>query len=235
MNRILIIDDDKELCALMKKCAEQENLVAVTAYTAQDGMRWVSAYKKELSLVILDVMLPDLNGFHVLGQIRRISNVPVLMLTAKGDETDKIAGLRLGADDYLTKPFGIHELMARINSLIRRYTALNPAAADPFGELIVCDDMAIDRANRTVTIGDKPILLTGREFDLLFFLASNKGRVFTKRQIYAQIWPNDYDFDDSNFMSFISRLRKKLEPDPEHPRYIRTVRGVGYRFCEGSC
>ena len=228
MNKVLIIDDDKELCALMKKCIEQENLSAVTVYNGIEGVRLIDENKDSYSLIILDVMLPDIDGFQILQKIRDISNIPVLMLTAKSNEEDKVFGLRLGADDYLTKPFGINELMARVNSLIRRYTTLNPFTVDI--DSISLKDMVIDKLNRTVTVKDIPVSLTGKEFDLLLFLASNKGRVFTKKQIYSQVWEEEYAFDDSNIMSFISKLRKKIEPDPDHPFYILTVRGVGYRF-----
>ena len=228
MNKVLIIDDDKELCALMKKCIEQEKLSAVTVYNGIEGVRLIDENKDSYSLIILDVMLPDIDGFQILQKIRDTSNIPVLMLTAKSSEEDKVFGLRLGADDYLTKPFGINELLARVNSLIRRYTTLNPFTADI--DSISLKDMVIDKLNRTVTDKDIPVLLTGKEFDLLLFLASNKGRVFTKKQIYSQVWEEEYAFDDSNIMSFISKLRKKIEPDPDHPFYILTVRGVGYRF-----
>ena len=228
MNKVLIIDDDKELCALMKKCIEQEKLSAVTVYNGIEGVRLIDENKDSYSLIILDVMLPDIDGFQILQKIRDTSNIPVLMLTAKSSEEDKVFGLRLGADDYLTKPFGINELLARVNSLIRRYTTLNPFTADI--DSISSKDMVIDKLNRTVTVKDIPVLLTGKEFDLLLFLASNKGRVFTKKQIYSQVWEEEYAFDDSNIMSFISKLRKKIEPDPDHPFYILTVRGVGYRF-----
>lgn len=228
MNKVLIIDDDKELCALMKKCIEQEKLSAVTVYNGIEGVRLIDENKDSYSLIILDVMLPDIDGFQILQKIRDTSNIPVLMLTAKSSEEDKFFGLRLGADDYLTKPFGINELLARVNSLIRRYTTLNPFTADI--DSISLKDMVIDKLNRTVTVKDIPVLLTGKEFDLLLFLASNKGRVFTKKQIYSQVWEEEYAFDDSNIMSFISKLRKKIEPDPDHPFYILTVRGVGYRF-----
>lgn len=228
MNKVLIIDDDKELCALMKKCIEQEKLSAVTVYNGIEGVRLIDENKDSYSLIILDVMLPDIDGFQILQKIRYTSNIPVLMLTAKSSEEDKVFGLRLGADDYLTKPFGINELLARVNSLIRRYTTLNPFTADI--DSISLKDMVIDKLNRTVTVKDIPVLLTGKEFDLLLFLASNKGRVFTKKQIYSQVWEEEYAFDDSNIMSFISKLRKKIEPDPDHPFYILTVRGVGYRF-----
>lgn len=228
MNKVLIIDDDKELCALMKKCIEQEKLSAVTVYNGIEGVHLIDENKDSYSLIILDVMLPDIDGFQILQKIRDKSNIPVLMLTAKSSEEDKVFGLRLGADDYLTKPFGINELLARVNSLIRRYTTLNPFTADI--DSISLKDMVIDKLNRTVTVKDIPVLLTGKEFDLLLFLASNKGRVFTKKQIYSQVWEEEYAFDDSNIMSFISKLRKKIEPDPDHPFYILTVRGVGYRF-----
>ena len=181
------------------------------------------------SLIILDVMMPDMNGFQVLQKIREKNNVPVLMLTAKSDEEDKVSGLRLGADDYLTKPFGINELMARVNSLIRRYTTLNPVTGNEAATMLL-KDMVIDKINRTVTVWNLSVDLTGKEFDLLLFLASNKGRVFTKKQLYMQVWTEEYDFDDNNLMAFISKLRKKIEPNPEQPFYIQTVRGVGYRF-----
>ena len=182
MNKVLIIDDDKELCALMKKCIEQEKLSAVTVYNGIEGVRLIDENKDSYSLIILDVMLPDIDGFQILQKIRDTSNIPVLMLTAKSSEEDKVFGLRLGADDYLTKPFGINELLARVNSLIRRYTTLNPFTADI--DSISLKDMVIDKLNRTVTVKDIPVLLTGKEFDLLLFLASNKGRVFTLSLIH---------------------------------------------------
>ena len=229
MNTVLIIDDDKELCTLMKKCVEQENLSAVVAYGGLEGLRLLEENKDTCSLIILDVMMPDMDGFQVLQNIREKYNVPVLMLTAKSDEEDKVSGLRLGADDYLTKPFGINELMARINSLIRRYTTLNPVAGNEAATMLL-KDMVIDKVNRMVTVQNLPVELTGKEFDLLLFLASNKFNVFTNTQIYTQVWEEEYAFDDSNIMSFISKLRKKIEPNPEQPFYIQTVRGVGYRF-----
>ena len=231
MNRVLIIDDDKELCALMKKCIEQENLTALVAYCGAEGLRLVDENKddRSLTLIILDIMLPDIDGFQVLKKIREGNNLPILMLTAKNSEDDKVSGLRLGTDDYLTKPFSINELMARVNSLIRRYTALNPTFFVET-ECLALKGMTINKADRIVKVNDVPVELTSREFDLLAFLASNKGRIFTKKQIYTQVWENEYAFDDSNIMSFISKLRKKIEPDPDNPFYILTVRGVGYRF-----
>ena len=229
MNKVLIIDDDKELCALMKKCIEQKNLTAVVAGGGIEGLHILEETKDTCSLIILDIMMPDLDGFQVLQQVRHTSNVPVLMLTAKSGEEDKVSGLRMGADDYLTKPFSINELMARVNSLIRRFTLFNPVSGTET-DCMVFQGMTIDNINRLVLVNDIQVELTGKEFDLLSFLAANKGKVFTKKQIYTHVWEEEYAFDDSNIMSFISKLRKKIELDPEHPFYILTVRGVGYRF-----
>lgn len=227
INKILIIDDDIELCSLVKKCVLQVNLEADIAYNGQTGLYQAMNEKDSYSLIILDVMLPNMDGFQVLSEIRKYSNVPVLMLTAKGSEPDKVTGLSLGADDYLTKPFGINELLARVQSLIRRYTTFNQGDSV---NILTFKGMIIDKESRSVQVNKKVIDLTGKEFDLLVFLASNKGRVFTKKQIYTQVWEDDYAFDDSNIMSFISKLRKKIEPNSEHPFYILTVHGVGYRF-----
>ena len=227
MNDVLIIDDDVELCALMKKCISQEGLEADIAYTGKEGLLKITEQNNAYCLIILDVMLPGMDGFQVLSEMRKSSTVPVLMLTAKGEEIDKVMGLRLGADDYLTKPFSINELMARIQSLIRRYTTFSQAATP---DILRFKTLTIDKEYRTARVDGNLSPLTGKEFDLLLFLASNKGRVFTKKQIYTQVWNEEYAFDDSNIMSFISKLRKKIEPDPDSPIYILTVRGVGYRF-----
>lgn len=225
--RILIVDDDMELCALVKKCLSQLNLETDVVYSGQAGLVQLMNGKDSYSLVILDIMLPMMNGFQVISEIRKYSNVPVLMLTAKGSESDKVTGLGLGADDYLTKPFSVNELLARVQSLIRRYTTLNQGDSV---SILSFKGMLIDKETRTVQVKNKLIELTGKEFDLLVFLATNKGRVFTKKQIYARVWEDDYAFDDSNIMSFISKLRKKIEPHPQQPFYILTVHGVGYRF-----
>ena len=226
--KILVADDESRMRKLVKDFLLKSNFEVLEA---EDGSQALDLFyaTKDIALIILDVMMPDMNGFQVLQKIREKNNVPVLMLTAKSDEEDKVSGLRLGADDYLTKPFGINELMARVNSLIRRYTTLNPVTGNEAATMLL-KDMVIDKINRTVTVQNLPVDLTGKEFDLLLFLASNKGRVFTKKQLYTQVWTEEYDFDDNNLMAFISKLRKKIEPNPEQPFYIQTVRGVGYRF-----
>ncbi|MDR1643943.1 MAG: response regulator transcription factor [Clostridiales bacterium] len=227
MNTVLVIDDDKELCSIIAKYMERAGYFARFSYSGASGINSVA--ENEYQLVVLDIMLPDIDGFSVLDEIRKTSAVPVLMLTAKNDEADKIRGLKCGADDYLTKPFSMNEFLARVESLIRRYTKLNKSETKG-ANTIVANGMVIDGDRREVTVMGNRVELTGKEFDLLHFLASNKGRVFTKQQIYNRVWEDEYAFDDSNIMSFISKIRKKIEPDPDKPFYIQTIRGVGYRY-----
>ena len=232
MRDIIIIDDDIALCNLIKKCLSSDGYSVDIANNGLDGYRKIQN-ANNLCLILLDIMLPDFDGFQVLEMIREEYTVPVLMLTAKSDDDSKIYGLKQGADDYLTKPFNINELKARVEAMVRRFTDFNQKSTDQFKEIII-EDMRIDKENRIVKISDNTIELTSKEFDLLYFLASNKGRIFTKKQIYTNVWEEDYLFDDSNIMSFISKLRKKIEPNPEEPTYIFTVRGVGYRFSKGE-
>ena len=227
MHRVLLIDDDRDLCALIRQCALADGMDVEPCHSGREGLEHLR--RQDYQLVVLDVMLPGMDGFAALAEIRAASRLPVLMLTARDDSASKVRGLRAGADDYLTKPFSLNELMARVHSLIRRYTTFNSAAGNEVGAILL-KDMVIDKACRTVTVRNLPVELTGKEFDLLLFLASHKGRVFTKKQIYTQVWAEEYAFDDGNIMSFISKLRKKIEANPEQPFYIQTVRGVGYRF-----
>ena len=229
MKRILVCEDEDAIRDFVVINLKRSGYDVIDVSNAAQAMDAYVHYGGLIDVALLDIMMPGMDGFQVLQKIREKNNVPVLMLTAKSDEEDKVSGLRLGADDYLTKPFGINELMARVNSLIRRYTTLNPVAGSEAATMLL-KDMVIDKVNRTVTLQNLPVELTGKEFDLLLVLASNKGRVFTKKQLYTQVWTEEYDFDDNNIMSFISKLRKKIEPNPEQPFYIQTVRGVGYRF-----
>ena len=226
-HKILIIDDDKDLCALIKKCGEQEGYMVQAAYSGSTGLQMIEA--NTYHLIILDIMLPEINEFSVLAEMRKSNIAPVLMLTAKDTETDKVKGLKMGADDYLTKPFSMGELMARVESLIRRYTRLNNSARQTL-PLIEFRGMTVDVENRAVYVNSATVDLTAKEFDMLYFLATHTGKIFTKKQLYTQVWNDDYAFDDSNIMSFISKLRKKIEPDSNNPFYIQTIRGVGYRF-----
>lgn len=227
IQKILVIDDDIDLCRLIEKYFALESFRVTLCHDGKDGI--AEALKSEYILVVLDIMLPEMNGFDVLSEIRRHSNIPVLMLTAKDSEGDKVAGLRMGADDYLTKPFCQSEFIARVESLIRRYTVFNPSPKDADEELI-CGELTINKNKRSVHLAGKEIVLTAKEFDMLFYLSSHKGRVFTKKQLYNAVWEDEFAFDDNNIMVHIRRLRKKIEPNPDAPKYILTVWGVGYKF-----
>ena len=229
MNKILIIDDDKSLLELLQNC--MHDLYEVdTAWNGKQGLDNLSQTKYDL--VLLDVMLLDENGFDVLGKIRKQYAVPVIMLTAKNSPSDKVNGLEIGADDYVTKPFNMEELMARIASQIRRNTVLKNGIL--LQEKLCFDQITIDPQIKGVLKEGKEVLLTGKEFDLLYFLASSPGHAYTKKQIYKAVWKDDYVYDDNNIMALISKIRKKIEDDPENPGMIQTVRGVGYRFCGGQ-
>lgn len=227
-NKVLLIDDDRELCNLIKDCIEEEGVAVEYVCSGALGFQKVKNLQKEYRLVILDVMLPQVDGLTILGELRKNSNIPVLMLTAKDEEVDKVVGLRMGADDYLTKPFGMNELKARVHSLIRRYTVFGEQSEEK--SKIEFKGLSINLETRVVHVDGKTIELTNKEFNLLAFLASHPGRVFTKKQIYAEVWEEEYSFDDNNLIAFISKLRKKIELNESSPSYIQTIRGVGYRF-----
>ncbi|MFJ7951693.1 response regulator transcription factor [Lysinibacillus sp. NPDC096418] len=225
-NKILIIDDDTDLCYLLKNYLMLENYNVTICNDGASGIK--EGISNTYQLIILDIMLPIMNGFEVLTTIRKTSSVPILMLTAKDSEVDKVSGLRLGADDYLTKPFLQNEFIARVQSLIRRYTIFN--AKHEESETLSFKGLAINRQLRIVNVNGDTIKLTAKEFDLLLFLASNKGQVFTKEQIYNHVWKEEYSYDDSNIMSFISKLRRKIKNTELELDYIQTIHGVGYRF-----
>ena len=225
--KILVVDDESRMRKLVKDFLGREGYQVLEA---GDGMEAMEVFydEKDIALIILDVMMPDMNGFQVLQKIREKNNVPVLMLTAKSDEEDKVSGLRLGADDYLTKPFDMDELIARIASLIRRYTRFNQQAGAI--QKLNFDGLQIDLENRSVTTSNGTFELPPKEFDLLLYCAKHQGKILTKQQIYEEVWGEEYFYDDSNIMAIISRLRKKLEVNPSSPKYIQTVKGIGYRF-----
>lgn len=226
MSNILIIDDDKELCALIQQSVQSEQIETDCCNTGQEGLQQLK--EKEYQLVILDVMMPGMDGFETLEKIRQASSLPILMFTSKNDSASKVRGLRAGADDYLTKPFDMDELIARIVSLIRRYTRFN----QPGGTLqqLDFDGLQIDLENRSITSVNGTFELPPKEFDLLLFCAKNQGKILTKQQIYEEVWGEEYVYDDSNIMAIISRLRKKIEENPSAPKYIQTIKGIGYRF-----
>lgn len=224
--KILIIDDDADLSRLLKNNLEPEGYQVCIRHDGVTGLE--EAQNFDYQLIILDIMLPLINGYEVLKKIREKSFVPVLMLTAKDSEGDKVSGLRMGADDYLTKPFSNSEFLARVSSLLRRYTVFN--TADASGKTIVLGRLSVDKSAREVRKDGLPLELTAKEFDLLLFFAQNPGKVFTKKQIYRAVWMDEYAFDDNNIMVHIRRLRKKIEDNPENPVYILTVWGVGYKL-----
>lgn len=224
--RVLVIDDDQELCSIIERYLKNADYEAQFAHTGASGLK--KALAGDYQLIVLDIMLPQIDGMSILTELRKQSVVPVLMLTAKNEESDKLRGLQLGADDYLTKPFSMAELMARVDSLVRRYTKFNQTVGAE--KVLKLTHVSLDWQTRMVLLNGKPLELTSKEFELLYFLAAHKGQIFTKRQIYQQVWGEEYAFYDNNIMSFISKLRKKIEPDAARPFFIQTVRGVGYRF-----
>ena len=221
MNSVLIIDDDKKLCALMKKCVEQENLSAVVAHGGLEGLRLLEKNKDTCSLIILDVMMPDMNGFQVLQKIREKNNVPVLMLTARSDLSDRVRGLDCGADYYLTKPFETEELLACIRSLLRRGGETADSGATVFG------DLHLQQSTFLLSCGDRSVRLSRREYDLMELLMKNGSQIVSKEQLILKVWGYDSAAEDNNVEVYISFLRRKLA----HLRsrvQIRTLRMVGY-------
>lgn len=223
---ILVIDDDIELCNLLKQCLSNEGFHVNCLH---DGKTVTSFLQNnQTDLVILDVMLPELDGFTVLRQIRDITNIPILMLSAKSDEMNKVLGLRTGADDYITKPFGLSELIARVENLFRRCGTAAPKEKND--TILFRNGLQINKEKCIVLKGTELVPLTSKEYKLLCFLAENPGKVFTKKQIYNNVWEEDFMYDDNTIMALISRLRKKIENNPENPQYVQTVWGIGYRF-----
>ena len=211
---------------MIKRSAQAEHIEADFSNTGKEGLQKLK--EQEYQLVILDVMMPGMDGFETLTEIRREYSLPVLMLTSKNDSVSKVRGLREGADDYLTKPFDMDELTARITSLIRRYTRFNQQAGAM--RKLEFDGMKIDMEERSVATENGVFTLPPKEFDLLLYCAKHQGKILTKQQIYEEVWGEEYFYDDSNIMAIISRLRKKIEVNPSSPKYIQTVKGIGYRF-----
>jgi DNA-binding response OmpR family regulator len=224
--RVLIIDDDRELCRLIRDYLEPLGYEVSAAYNGPDGLE--RACGEKWAAVILDVMLPGLNGFDLLKRLRAKSNVPVLMLTARGEEADRIAGLEVGADDYLPKTFSTRELLARLRAVIRR-AAVAPANAGEKAEAeIVVGPIRLAPGPRRAVLGDKNLELTALEFDLLVCLARARGRVKSREELVEAAAERHYDVYDRSVDVHIWSLRKKLGDDPKNPRFIRTYRSVGY-------
>jgi DNA-binding response OmpR family regulator len=224
--RLLVIDDDRKLCRLIKDYLEPMGYLVESAHSGPEGLE--KASDQEFQAVILDVMLPGMDGFEVLKQLRRTSDVPVLMLTARGEEADRIVGLEIGADDYLPKTFSTRELLARLRAVTRRAKRVKTDLAPEAMPEIVVGPLRVNPATRIVVLGDQPLVLTPLEYDLLESLARARGRVKSRDQLLEEIADRNYEVFDRSIDVHISSLRKKLGDDPKAPRFIRTVRTAGY-------
>lgn len=233
MTRILVVDDETALVELVRSYLEREQYEVLTAGDGRIALDLVRT--ADVDLVVLDVMLPEIDGIEVCRQLRQFSDAYVIMLTARAEEIDKILGLTVGADDYLTKPFSPRELVARIKALLRRprqamaASQTGSASSDNTPAPQHWNDLTIDETQHEVTLRGQPVELTAREFALLLELSRHPGRVFTRPQLLERVWGDAY-YDEHVVDVHIGNLRKKLEADLAHPRYLETVRGVGYRF-----
>lgn len=227
MKRILVVDDEEMIVRTVRAYLDREGF---KTYTATDGEEALRAFEeKGPDLIVLDLMLPKLNGIEVTKRIRAKSSVPIIMLTAKAAEADRIVGLELGADDYVVKPFSPRELVARVRAVLRRIEGETSAT-----ERIVAGELEIDLKTREVKVNGGEVELTPTEFDLLSFLARHPGHVFTRLQLLREVQGYTYDVFARTIDTHVKNLRRKIEEDPKEPRYILTVHGVGYRFYRES-
>ncbi|MGG3798372.1 response regulator transcription factor [Metabacillus fastidiosus] len=226
--RVMIADDDKEIRDLLKKYLEREWYKVDVVANGEEALTLfeINTY----NLIILDLMMPKVDGIEVCRRLRNKTNVPILMLTAKDHEVDKILGLSIGADDYITKPFSINEVVARIKALMRRFLILGSSSSTQEKTLIKFKGLAMDFKKYTVTVAGEEISLTAKELELLKFFASYPEQVFTKTQLFRNVWDKNYIEDDNTVMVHIRKLRKKIEVDPSNPQFIQTVWGIGYKF-----
>ncbi|MBN1367253.1 MAG: response regulator transcription factor [Dehalococcoidales bacterium] len=226
-SKVLIVEDDANLLETLKYNLRKEGY---DVSTAADGEQALEVARREKpDLIVLDIMLPKLNGFEVCRILRREMTIPIIMLTAKADETDKIVGLEIGADDYMTKPFSIRELLARIRAMLRRSKMAEPAVIGASVSLKI-GALEIDTARHRSSLSGAPLELTPKEFDLLVFLATNKGLVFNREQLLEKVWGYDFAGDTRTVDVHIRWLRQKIEADPAHPTVLVTVRGTGYKL-----
>lgn len=229
MTRVLMIDDDEKLVELVTDYLEPHGFDVAAAYTGQSGVELFEANGAEL--IVLDVMLPGLDGLEVCRRLRASSEVPILMLTARGEETDRIVGLELGADDYMPKPFNPRELLARIKAILRRATKTDVSATtDMVQSRLTVGPVSLDPATRQVFANGVEVLLTTAEFDLLHVLLKSAGRVLSRDQLMQQLHGSSWSYFDRSIDVHISRIRQKIEENPRRPVLVKTVRGVGYQF-----
>ncbi len=224
--KILVVDDEKLIVKGIRFSLEQDDMEVDCAYDGEEALEY--ARSREYDLVLLDVMLPKMDGFQVCQAIREFSDMPIVMLTAKSEDMDKILGLEYGADDYITKPFNILEVKARIKAIMRRTSRRHEAA--PAGKMIVKGTMRIDCESRRVFIGEREINLTAKEYDVLELLAMNPNKVYSRENLLDLVWGVDYPGDARTVDVHIRRLREKIEMNPSDPKYVHTKWGVGYYF-----
>ena len=224
--KVLVVDDEKLIVKGVRFSLEQDGMEVDCAYDGEEAMEKIR--NNEYDIVLLDVMLPKLDGFQVCQQVREFSDVPILMLTAKGDDMDKILGLEYGADDYITKPFNILEVKARIKAITRRTS--KAAQQKKNDSIIKASDMTLDTDSKRLHIGDKEINLTSKEFDVLELLLSNPDKVYSREKLLHIIWGEDYPGDVRTVDVHIRRLREKVEKNPSDPQYVHTKWGVGYYY-----
>ncbi|NLC76018.1 MAG: response regulator transcription factor [Clostridia bacterium] len=224
--RILLVDDELSIKKVVEQALEKEGFHVLYAGDGHTG--WEMFQREKPDLVILDIMLPEKDGFDVLRLIREVAQTPVMMLSAKTDIIDKSVGFNLGADDYLTKPFSTVELVLRVKALIRR-SSMPAGETNPVGK-VQHQDITIDCKTRDVIVRGQKVELTAKEFDLLCFLANHPEQVFTREQLFKELWNEDYVADLGSISVFVRRIRTKIEEDPSKPRYLKTVWGVGYKF-----
>ena len=225
-SRVLIVDDEKLIVKGIRFSLEKDDYEVDTAYDGGEALE--KAKKNTYDVILLDLMLPVMKGMDVCRAIRDFSDVPIIMLTAKGEDMDKILGLEYGADDYITKPFNILEVKARIKAILRRTRVLARAAEKE--NILESGDIRIDKDNRRVQVSGREINLTGKEFELLEFLVANAGRVYGRAKLLQLIWGRDYPGDERTVDVHVRRLREKIEPNPSEPRYVQTKWGVGYYY-----
>lgn len=224
---ILVVDDEKEIRDLIGIYLANEGYKVIKAGNGLEALNCLK--KQEIDLIILDIMMPNMDGMEACIKIREDKNMPIIMLSAKSEDMDKIMGLTTGADDYVTKPFNPLELLARVKSQLRRYKRLNITPEKDEG-VIEIDDMIINTNTHEVKVGDKEIRLTPREFEILFLLGKNRGIVFSIEKIYESVWKEDFFESDNTVMVHIRKIREKVEENPRKPRFIKTVWGVGYKI-----
>ncbi|MCR5144463.1 MAG: response regulator transcription factor [Lachnospiraceae bacterium] len=225
--RVLVVDDEKLIVKGIRFSLEQDGMEVDCAYDGQEALDLATA--NNYDMILLDVMLPKMDGFEVCQRIREFSNMPIVMLTAKGDDMDKILGLEYGADDYITKPFNILEVKARIKAIMRRTSNYNTENAGNAG-VIVNGDIKMDTDSRRLFINDKEYNLTSIEFEMLLLLIKNPGKVYSRDNLLETIWGSDYPGDARTVDVHVRRLREKIEPDPSEPKYVHTKWGVGYYY-----